>query len=420
MSNYTVPLGHGIQSWESPYHYVQPVPGCLNLSGASRSIAEAIQEPIDSPPLEQLAVNARHVVIIVPDATRSWQNSPQMAVAVRECISAVSDVPVTWLVALGQHRDMLESEREAVLGRAMLPGDRLAPHDCDHCTDTGLFTKMGTPVIVDEEVLKADLVVMIGGITYHDMAGFSGGRKSLMPGVSGRRSIVMNHAHCLTAAGINPSADCGLLDGNPMAEDQMDYVGMVLRGKASFLLNTVADGDGRPAAWVAGSWVSAWQAGTKAAISLQTLWIPRKARRVVSSSGGYPFDIDLYQGTKALFAVLESLTSDGALVLVSDLEDSLGPGNFESALRRALIDPKEVLDEMQSAFTVPGYIAVRTVLELRRRPAALVTSRKNVPFPGEVFATMSEAEQWLQKVSGRDGLSVLVPSGNAVHIKVQG
>ena len=140
---------------------------------------------------------------------------------------------------------------------------------------------------------------------------------------------------------------------------------------------------------------------------------------MISSCGGFPNDLDLYQATKAVFSVIDSVEPDGALVMVADLEDSLGPGNFENALRRALVDPKDVLDEMAYAFTIPGYIAARLVIQLSGRPAALVTSREDVPFPGAIFRDVQSADRWLRDVSGTDGLSMLVPSGNSIHVAIQ-
>ncbi len=419
MKNYEVKMGRGVQRWESPYDYFTPQPGQDGLCGAFPSIGEALDHPIGSQPLEVLAMNARHMVIVVPDITRGWSHAPDMAKAVRERIAAVSGRPVTWLVSTGQHRAVTEADLPMVFGGAMMDGDDWISHDCDAATDTGLKTPMGTPVLLNQAFIDADLAVLLGGIIHHDMAGFSGGRKNIIPGVSGRLSIITNHCHCLKDGGLNPATDSAILEGNPMAQDLYDYGVLATRGKSCFIVNTIADKTGAPSAWVAGGLWDAWRAGTRAAVSLQTLWAPAKVKRVISSCGGFPNDLDLYQATKAVFSVIDSVEPDGALVMVADLEDSLGPGNFENALRRALVDPKDVLDEMAYAFTIPGYIAARLVIQLSGRPAALVTSREDVPFPGAIFRDVQSADRWLRDVSGTDGLSMLVPSGNSIHVAIQ-
>ncbi|MGN0837894.1 MAG: lactate racemase domain-containing protein [Pyramidobacter sp.] len=419
MKSYEIRTGHSVQRWDSPYDYSVPQPENPGLGGAYSSIEEALDHPIGSAGLEELARSAKKIVIVVPDITRGWSRAPEMNAAVRRRISAATKCPVTWIAATGQHRAATEKEMPLVYGSAPVWGDTLLSHNCDDTVNTGLKTSTGTPVWLNAAFAGADLAVLVGGITYHDMAGFSGGRKMIMPGISGRRSIVVNHNHCLINGQLNPATDSGLLENNPMAQDQKEYAGLALRGKKCFIINTIADGLGKPAAWVAGDLWKAWETGCETCRSLDSLYILEKAARCVASCGGYPFDIDLYQATKALFSPLSALRTGAPVVLAAGVEDSLGPGSFAADLPAAMHDPAAFARRMETAFTIPGYIALRTVLESQRHPMALVTERENVPFPGRVFRTMQEADRWLQEVSGTDGLSLLVKSGNAIHVFVK-
>ena len=417
MKTYEVKIGRGSQSWQSPYDYVVPAAKDAGLCGAFRSIDEALDHPIGSPSLEELAKDARRIAICVPDVTRGWCRAPEMNAAVRERIASVNkSAQVTWIAATGQHRPVLEADKPLVFGDALRAGDTWISHDCEKCVDTGLSTPTGTPVTLDPAFAEADLVVLVGGITFHDMAGYSGGRKMIMPGISGRKSIVVNHNHCLIDGKLNPLTDTGLIETNPMAVDQHAYADLAVSGKKCFLLNTIADKFGAPAAWVAGALWPAWETGCRACHSFDAIYIPQKAKRCITSCGGFPFDLDLYQATKALFSPLSAMEKGAPVVLVADLEDSLGPGDFEQSLLRSLKDPAGFAAYLKEAFTIPGYIALRLVLEMQGRPAALVTSRENVPFPGKVFRTLQEADNWLVEQSGLDGLSILVPSGNAIHV----
>ncbi len=416
MKDYAIKMGRRVLNWTSPYDYLEPQADGVGPQGVFSSPQEALDSPVDSQPLEALAAEAGSIVVVVPDASRSWQRASLMAQAVRDRIASATDRPVQWIVAVGQHRPALQSDLALLLGEAAKPGDSWSSHDCDSAVDTGLRTPTGTPVTLNPQVLAADLLVLLGGVTYHSMAGFSGGRKSLIPGVSGRQSIVKNHCHCIKDGQVNPDVGNGRLEGNPMAEDMLVYAKLALEGRNVFLLNTIADSQGQPAAWVAGHWLGAWETATQAAVSLQTLWLPGKVRRAVSSCGGYPYDLDLYQGTKALSAVWDLLEPGAPVVLVADLEEGLGPGNFEEALRRSLVDSDSVMKELEETFTIPGYIAVKTVLDHQIHPCALVTSREDVPFPGPVFQDMASADRWLQDISGLQGLSALIPSGNAVQV----
>lgn len=416
MKTYEVKIGHGVQRWESPYDFYVPQPKDMGFCGAAHSIEEALDNPIASPSLEDLAKNAKNIVIVVPDVTRGWCNAPSMNAAVRRRIASVTAKPVTWIVGTGQHRAVEEKDKAFVFGGSLQKGDTWLCHDCTKAVSTGLVTPSGTPVILNPVFLAADLVVLVGGIIFHDMAGFSGGRKLILPAVSGRAAIIANHNHCLLNGDLNPATNAGLLEHNPMAIDQHDYANLALKGKKCFLLNTVANSQGKPAAWVAGDIWKAWEVGCDACRSFDSIYIPRKAARCISSSGGFPFDLDLYQASKAMFSPMMAMEPGAPVVLVADLEDSLGPGDFADSLRWALKDPAGFAKHLETAFAIPGYIALRTVLEPRANPSAIVTSREDVLYPGKVFRTVAEADAWLQDVSGLDGLSILVPSGNAIHV----
>ncbi len=419
MKNYEVKLGRGTERWQSPYDYIVPQPENRGLCGARLSIEEALDHPIASPTLEELAKDAKKIAVAVPDITRGWCRAADMNVSVRARIASAAAKPVTWIVGTGQHRAVEEEEKELLFGSALMPGDTWISHDCTKAAATGQTTPMGTPVTLDPAFLEADLVVLVGGITFHDMAGFSGGRKMIMPGMSGRNSIIANHNHCLIDGDLNPDTDSGLIETNPMAQDQHAYADLALAGKKCFIINTVSDSMGEPAAWVAGDIWKAWETGCETCRSLDTIYIPRRAARCVSSCGGFPFDMDLYQGSKALTSCLAALEPKAPIVLAAALEDCVGPGDFADSTVRAMNDLAGFTKYVETDFTIPRYMALRMVIEMQKRPAAIVTQREDVPFPGKIFRTMSEADKWLQDVSGLDGLSVLVPSGNAIHVAVK-
>ena len=419
MKTYKIPYGRGFQTWESPYDFITPQPHDKGLCGASPCIDEALDAPIGSPSLEELVGSAEKITVVCPDITRGWCKAPTMNAAVRNRIASVTDKPVTWLVATGQHRAMTDAEKDFLFADAARPGDVMLSHDCEKVVDMGVSTPSGTPVSLDAAFVEADLVVLVGGIIFHDMAGFSGGRKNIMPGVSGRMSIVINHNHTLKDGGLNPDTNGGLLEHNPMAIDQMDYAMLAVQGKKCFLLNAIADRTGKPVAWVAGDLREAWKAGTEACKSLTGLYVPARAKRLIVSAGGYPNDLDLYQASKGLFAALPGLEKGCPVVLVADMEDAVGPGNFRADLISSIENRNAYLAHLEKAFTIPGYVALRTILELDDYPAALVTSRDDCPFPGKIFRTVQEADEWLREVSGTEGLSLMVESGNAIHVSCE-
>ncbi len=419
MAKYSVNIGHGTMTWDSAYNFVPPTPHGKSIGDAFGSIDAALDSPVGSPRLEELAAAADKITIVVPDVTRGWSQAPKMNAAVRARIASVTRKPVSWIVGVGQHRMVTESDLPMVFGDSMMPGDTWVSHDCDKAVDIGKVTPSGVPVALNPAFVDADLIVLVGGITYHLMAGYSGGRKMIMPGASGRRSIIANHNHSIVGSGLNPLTANGIVEGNPMSDDQRAYADLALEGKKCFILNTVSNDQGKPAAWVAGDIWKAWEVGCRTCYSYNTLFIPELASRVVTCCGGFPLDLDLYQSSKAAFACGAALKPGAPLVLVAGLEDGLGPGDYEDKLRWCLRDREGYARHVSEHFTVPAYMALRLAAELSRRPTALVTPRDGVPFPGKVFKTMEEADKWLTEVSGTEGLSVLVPSGNAIYLEVE-
>lgn len=383
---------------------------------AGNTPRQALDHPIGCGQLKELSEHASSITVIIPDATRAWQKVPLMAQAVREDLGCK---PVTWVIGGGQHRLPTPDEVRLLLGGAEKDIDQILFHDPQVFVDTGRVTSGGNRVTLHKAVAEADLVVSIGGITYHELAGFSGGRKSIIPGVSGRESIITNHSLCLEGERVSPAIGCGKLDGNPVHGDMMEYACLALEGKDAFILNVIPDETGEPWFYVAGDMVAAWERGTWIARDLQTLEVDEKLDWVIVSPGGYPYDIDLYQATKSITAVMGALVDGGAIVMVSELEDGVGPGNYGTVLELSMKKPEMVLQELKEGFTIPAFCAFKLVLDLHDHPSILVTGAARVPYPGETCSSMDEAIEWLKNRSLLEGKGLVLPAGNCVVLKIK-
>jgi nickel-dependent lactate racemase len=405
-----IPLGRKTVPWTPPWDVVIPRPRGERPPSGTRE--DALAAPFGSPRLSSLASGAGTIAIVLPDATRLWQDVPRMARALREEVGE-GKAAVTWIIGAGLHRAPTEEEKNLLLGGASRPGDTILWADPARAAGTGMVTSRGTPVTVAPEALGADLLVLAGGIVYHDLAGFSGGRKGLLPGISGRISVQNNHGLSLRGGIEGLEVNVGRLSGNATAEDMEEYGRLLEKGRTIFLLNVVPDETGKPSCYTAGSLDEAWRRGVEMARALQTLHIPGKAALAVVSSGGYPYDIDLYQATKAVTASLGALAPGGGLILCAGLEDGLGPGNFASDLPLALSDPGALLRRLEDDFTIPGFIALKVPHDMKGHPAALVTEREGTPFPGETFTSFDAAMEWmLPRIP--HGPVVYVKSGNCI------
>lgn len=415
MKSLAFKMGDDTLLWECQYDVINTT----TRAGEVRpvDVEQALNSPIESPRLEELAVGSRKVVVLVPDITRAWQGIDRMCVAVRKRLSTAGVGEVTWLIATGQHRRMSSDEERAVLGEARKPQDHVLCHQStENLTDTGKVTSRGTPIVIQKDAYEADLLILLGGVCYHDLAGFAGGRKIIIPGISSRESIQANHRNGLIGNEFNEKVTCGELDKNPVALDMEEYAKVVLKDKKSFLLNVITDERGKPHSYVAGDFLEAWRKGVREAQVLQTIWVDELADVAFVSCGGYPYDLELYQATKALTAVYHGIKEGGGIILVAELREGMGTPIFDRFMRLAMGDLAVAIEELKKDFTIPAYIATKTVYELQGRRCALVTKNKNVAFPGLITDNIEEAANYVlgEAFAGR---ALYIPTGNAVHVE---
>jgi nickel-dependent lactate racemase len=234
-----------------------------DLAGAYR---RALDHPIDSPPLSELVKPGETVVITVSDITRAWQrNDLTLPVLVNYLNEAgIPDENITIIIAVGAHRQNNAAECAELCGREVYERVRVINHnawDTDNMVYLGT-TSRGTEVALNREAVAADRVILTGGVIYHYMVGYGGGRKSVMPGIASLRTIQQSHMWAMrptVGEGTNPLAANMKTIGNPAHEDMMDVASFL---RPDFIVNMVPNLDGDIAGIFAGNWVSAWLAAT--------------------------------------------------------------------------------------------------------------------------------------------------------------
>jgi nickel-dependent lactate racemase len=207
------------------------------------AVRHALNNAIGTPPLKQVVKPGENVVIVVSDITRAWIRHDRFLPTVLDELNAagIPDSDISIVVALGAHRPHTPEEDILVCGKAVC--DRVSVYQHDAFNEEDLVyigtTSGGTASYINKRVAEADRVIFTGGIVYHLMAGFGGGRKSIMPGISGYKSIQANHTFCLhkeIGKGLNPNCGSGSLDVNEMHKDCSEIAALV---KPDFLLNAV-------------------------------------------------------------------------------------------------------------------------------------------------------------------------------------
>lgn len=327
-------LGYGRRSVELDY---DPERFDILAPGGSEApelddgrLAARLDAPVGSPPLEALVGALDRVCVVVPDATRA-SGSNRVAGLLLDRLGALGldDRRIEFLVGGGTHRPPTSEEIARIVGPEVARRVAVRHHDAyDTSSHVPIGeTSRGTPVEINRRLVDADRTVLVGAIGLHYFAGFSGGRKGLLPACASDRAIQANHllgfdrATLSKAGGVEP----GRLDGNPVSED-MEEAARIFG--PTFLVNGVLDGAGRITALYAGGWRAAHRRGCAEYLDAHSVAAAERRPVVVVSCGGAPRDVNMIQSHKALEHARIVLEEGGDLVLVAECAEGLGRPDF--------------------------------------------------------------------------------------------
>ncbi|MBP5542886.1 MAG: nickel-dependent lactate racemase [Kiritimatiellae bacterium] len=338
-----VPYGRGCMEAEvAPERFLgvffAPVPEAAADQAAE--VKRALDAPIGSPPLEELAKGRRNAVIIISDHTRPVPSRfliPPMLERLRRFNPGID---ITLLVATGCHRPSRREELVEKLGEEVVAHERIVMHDSrddSAMVDAGLLPSGGR-LRLNRVAMEADLLVSEGFIEPHFFAGFSGGRKSILPGVASRVTVLANHCAAFIA---DPKARTGSLDGNPI---HRDMVYAAEKARLAFVLNVVINPEKKIVRAFAGAERPAHAAGCAFLGGVCRVKVP-EADIVVTSNGGHPLDQNVYQTVKGMTAGEAACREGGVIVISSACGDGHGGEAFYKMLSGAA-SPKALLDEI--------------------------------------------------------------------------
>jgi len=317
-------------------------PALTPLTDPSAAVAAALDAPVAAPPLATLAAGARSACVVVCDVTRPVPNGLLLSpILARLRAAGVPREAVTILVATGLHRANLGEELRRVIGDdEVLTTVRVVNHvarDEDTLVDLGV-TAAGTPVAIQRAYVEADVRVLTGLVEPHFMAGYSGGRKVLAPGIAGHRTIRTLHHYRYMG---DPLATTTEVDGNPLHRELLAIHELVEarhrrggRRGGTMAVNTVIDEDRRLAFVNAGDVAAAHAEAVAFARRSCELKVPEPFDLVVTSAGGAPLDTTYYQTVKAMVTPLGALAEHGELVVVSSCSEGFGSPEFRAAQAR--------------------------------------------------------------------------------------
>ncbi|MEE4275422.1 MAG: nickel-dependent lactate racemase, partial [Thermoleophilia bacterium] len=306
----------------------------------------ALEAPTGAPPLRALAVGRSSAAIVTSDATRAVPDRLLLPVVLDELAAGgLAPDAVTVIVGGGAHRPATAAELRDRLGEDLLHRVRVATHDARRsaCLEVGV-TPAGTPVRISRAVVDADLRIALGVVEPHEFAGFTGGRKALLPGVAAYETIVRNHAPEAVA---HERARPGALNGNPVHEDMLAALRLA---PLDFIVNVALDRKLRPTAAAAGDPQAAHDELVAFVRRTAAVEVPRAPDLIVTGPGA-PLDLNLYQALKALIAVEPLVGPETVVVLAAGCADGLGSDEMLQPFDGAA-GPDEALARAVAAYTI--------------------------------------------------------------------
>lgn len=310
-----------------------------------QEIINSLRSPIGCRPLSDLARDAGIVTIVISDQTRSLPSNLILPVVIDELLKAgVNREAIRILIGVGNHRDITEEEK------AMLLGPVYGKILCLHSRETGYIslgmTKRGTPVEVAVPVAQAGLVIALGNIEFHQLAGFSGGVKAIAAGAASYRALENNHRLSTLGEG-----GLGVLDSNIMRQDMEEFAYIA---NLSFIINVVLNESSRPIAVVAGDPVKAHRVGCKEAQRVYAVNLEEPADIVIVSPGGEPKDATVYQAQKTVRNALRAVKDRGIVIVAAKCREGFGDKVFEQWVSQAA-SPEELLARSSREFVLGGH-----------------------------------------------------------------
>ena len=390
MNAINLPFGHGSIDVNVPDENLAAtiMPSELKVTEDGISLIKAaLESPVNCARLSEIVTPDASVVIIVSDTTRPTPTAQMLPLLFEELYrGGITDENITIIFALGIHRNQTEEEMKKIVGEDVYKKIRCIEHDNTRCKNIG-ETSSGTPIDVFEEVLDADFVVCLGNIEFHYYAGYSGGGKAILPGVSSRDSIITNHKMM-----IKENASTGRVD-SPVRQDMeeaAEHVGV------DFLLNVVLNSKKEIVFATAGHIVDAHRMGVEQVDKMYKIAV-EPADVVIVSPGGYPKDINIFQAHKALDNAKNAVVEGGTIILAAQCCEGLGNTVYEHWNNESKT-PDDAIMKFKHSFEFGGHKAALIAQLAKKYNLYLVSDLSDADALNAFFKPASSVQEVLDRV----------------------
>lgn len=338
------------------------------LVDPAEAIRAAIRNPIGSKPLREIVKQGETVAFIVNDPTRVANSHIFMPVLLDELNEAgIPDENMHIVFALGTHRLMSKEEMAGEVGPEVAKRVKMYNSDCKDKSQFAYFgiTSRGTPVYFNKRVVEADHIVCTGSVVHHFFAGFGGGRKAILPGVSYYETVRKNHSLML-----DPNAVIGKLEGNPIYHDQVEGVEMC---PPSFLVNVVLNEKKEFLGVFAGDYIQAHLQCCKLVDKVYGTPVQKEADLVIASCGGYPKDINVYQLQKTMDNAWCAVREGGVVIILGECVEGSGSATYEKTMQQYRT-PEQVEAAIRENFQIGAHKAYAVTRLMKKAEFILVSS----------------------------------------------
>lgn len=381
-------------------------------------IRAAMEHPVGSQRLCELAKGKEKIVIIASDHTRPVPSKLIIPPMLEEIRKGNPHADITILIATGCHRGTTKDELISKFGEEIVENEKIYVHDCDErekLVNLGTLPS-GGECEINSIATEADLLVAEGFIEPHFFAGFSGGRKSVLPGIAGRKTVLANHCSEFIA---NEFARTGILEGNPI---HADMLWAAKTARLAYIVNVVLNAEKQVIYAVAGDMEQAHKQGTDFLLS-QCGVSATPADIVISTNGGYPLDQNVYQAVKGMTAAEATVKQDGVIIMLAASDDGVGGEHFY----HQLADEPDIEKTMESFLcrkrneTVPDQWQTQILLRVLQRARVIYVSELDDDLVEKLHMipahSIGEAIEKAKKLLGKDDASIVaIPDGVAVMV----
>jgi nickel-dependent lactate racemase len=384
------------------------------------AVGAALDSPVDSPPLDEILDSNDSVLIVVSDATRPTASAQIVNLLVRRLVQiGVSPAQIAVIFATGIHRPVTEQEKLELLSPFIVQRLRILQHDAHdpaRLTSFGM-TENGVEIELNSVLREYSRIILTGGVNFHYFAGFTGGRKSICPGLASAKTIEASHMHALDfetgtrKAGVGT----GLLDGNAVHEECERVAGLV---SPAFGINAIVDQQKRAVKLFCGDWRLAHRSACDYYLDHNSVSIAAKRELVIVSCGGFPYDINLIQAHKALDMASYACADGGTIVLLAECSDGLGRPDFLKWFdANDSWDSRALATRLRSEYEVNGQTAWALLAKAERYRICLISQLPEEQVKQMRMTPVRTIAEAIEQHGGQSGF--IMPRGAAVLPRIE-